>query len=89
MRGAVSRVPLHPIVRKRSPMPKTIYIPEDAKHSGIDITWTPSAGRLDIGGWYDSMVGIQPGSMTLAKFFDKLGITEKDVRKALSANDKG
>ena len=36
-------------------MPKTIYIPEDARHSGIDITWTPSAGRLDIGGWYDTI----------------------------------
>lgn len=67
-------------------MPKTIYIPEDARHSGIDITWTPSAGRLDIGGWYDTMVGIQTGSMTLAEFFAKLGITEKDVRKALAAN---
>ena len=67
-------------------MPKTIYIPEDARNSGIDITWTPSAGRLDIGGWYDTMVGIQSGSMTLAEFFAKLGITEKDVRKALSAN---
>ena len=67
-------------------MPKTIYIPEGAEHSGIDITWTPSAGRLDIGGWYDGMVGLQPGSMTLAEFFAKLGITEKDVRKALSAN---
>lgn len=49
-------------------------------------TWTPSAGRLDIGGWYDTMVGIQSGSMTLAEFFAKLGITEKDVLKALSAN---
>lgn len=67
-------------------MPKTIYIPEDAQNSGIDITWTPSAGRLDIGGWYDTMVGIQSGSMSLAEFFAKLGITEKDVRKALSAN---
>ena len=67
-------------------MPKTIYIPEDAQHSGIEITWTPSAGRLDIGGWYDTMVGIQSGSMTLAEFFAKLGITEKDVRKALAAN---
>jgi len=77
------------IVRRGQEMPKTIYIPEDARHSGIDITWTPSAGRLDIGGWYDTMVGIQPGSMTLAEFFAKLGITEKDVRKALSANTKG
>ncbi len=63
-------------------MPKTIYIPEDAKYSGIDITWTPSAQRIDIGGWYDSIIGIQSGSMTLAEFFKKLGITEKDCHWA-------
>ena len=75
-------------------MPTTIYFPKDAKHSGIDITWTPSAGCLDIGGWYDSMnetvlgwtrirVGIQSSSMTLTEFFHKLGITKQDVLKAL------
>lgn len=59
-------------------MPKTIYLPENAKYSGIDITWTPSAKRLDIGGWYDSCVGISTSSMTLKEFFLKLGITKKD-----------
>ncbi len=63
-------------------MPKRIYIPENAKWSGIDVTWTPSAGRLDIGGWYDSMVGIEGKSFSLREFFDALGITEKDCRKA-------
>lgn len=67
-------------------MPKTIYIPEQARHNGIDITWTPSASRLDIGGWFDSFCGIESQSLTLAEFFQKLGITEKDVRKALKAN---
>jgi hypothetical protein len=63
-------------------MPKRIYLPEDAKHSGIDITWTPSAQRLDFGGWYDSFVGLTGGSMTLREFFDKLGITEDHCRRA-------
>jgi hypothetical protein len=63
-------------------MPKRIYIPKDAKHSGVDVTWTRSAQRLDIGGWYDSFVGIQGDSMTLREFFDALGITEKDCAKA-------
>jgi hypothetical protein len=68
--------------RRTSKMPKKLFIPEDANHSGIDITWTKSASRLDIGGWYDSMVGLEPGSFTLKEFFDKLGIKEKDVLKA-------
>ena len=64
-------------------MPKTIYLPrgEDSP-SGVDITWTPSASRLDIGGWYDNYVGIQEESMTLREFFGKLGITEKACRQA-------
>ncbi len=63
-------------------MPKTIYLPEKGRHSGIDITWTPSGKRLDIGGWYDSFVGIETSSMTLQEFFGMLGITEKDCQKA-------
>ena len=59
-------------------MPKTMLVPEDAKYSGINITWTPSAQRLDISGWYDSFVGIQGRSMSLRQFFDGLGITKKD-----------
>jgi len=65
-------------------MPKTIYFPPDAKYSGIDVTWTPSSGRLRIGGWYDGMVGIQGDSMPLAEFFKQLGITEKDTKKAFA-----
>lgn len=63
-------------------MPKTIYLPKDARHEGIDITYTKSTQRLYIGGWFDSMVGISGGSMTLREFFDSLGITEKDIKKA-------
>jgi hypothetical protein len=69
-------------------MPKTIYLTGDddsylSTCSGIDITWTKSTQRLYIGGWYDGCVGIESKSLTLKEFFDKLGITEKDIKKAL------
>jgi hypothetical protein len=63
-------------------MPKTIYLPRDANHEGIDVTWTPTAQRLDIGGWYDSCVGLPGESLTLREFFDALGITEKQCQRA-------
>ena len=63
-------------------MPKTMYVPKDATSSGIDITWTKSASRIDIGGWYHGYTGIRGESMTLREFFDRLGITEKECKKA-------
>jgi hypothetical protein len=62
-------------------MPRTIKLGND--NTGITITWTPSASRLDISGYFDEFVGIEGGSFTLAEFFKELGITEKDVKKAL------
>ena len=66
-------------------MPKTIFIGTD--NSGISVMWTPSAQRIDIGGWYDGMVGIEGRSLSLSEFFRELGITEKDIRKALKEVD--
>jgi hypothetical protein len=68
-------------------MPKTLNLGNN--NSGITVTWTPSASRLDISGYFDEFVGIEGGSFTLSEFFRKLGITEKDVRKAFKevAND--
>jgi hypothetical protein len=65
-------------------MPKKVYFPINTSEvrSGIDIIWTPSSQRLDIGGWYDSFVGIQTTSISLLEFFKLLGITEKDCQKA-------
>lgn len=63
-------------------MPKSLYFHPEYSNSGIEVRWTPSAQRIDISGWYDSFVGIQGGSMNLKEFFDKLGITEKDCKKA-------
>jgi hypothetical protein len=40
--------------------------------------------RLDIGGWYDSIVGISGESMSLRAFFDRLGITEHHCKRAFA-----
>jgi len=64
--------------------PKKLYLPEDARHTGIDVTYVKSTNTLRIGGWYDSMVGISGGEIHLADFFSKLGITEKDCKHAFS-----
>lgn len=63
---------------------KKIFFPEDARYSGIDITYVKSSNTLRIGGWYDSMVGISGGEITLADFFSKLEITEKACKQAFS-----
>jgi hypothetical protein len=63
-------------------MPKRIYIPADASDAGIDVTGTPTAQRLDFGGWFDTCVGLGGESMTLREFFDRLGITQRDCVRA-------
>lgn len=69
-------------------MPKTAYFSMDSDREGIDIKWTPSTQRLLIGGWYDGMVGIQGTELTLKEFFDKLGITEEQCRKAFRGKQR-
>ncbi len=63
-------------------MPNAFYISKGQSRDGIDITWTPTAQRLDISGWYDGFVGIEGDSFSLREFFEALGITEKDCKKA-------
>lgn len=65
-----------------------LILPADAKHSGIDISYSKKHKSLHIGGWYDSFVGIESTDLTLAQFFKLLGITEKDC-KAAFAPDAG
>ena len=63
-------------------MPKTIYMPGLTAHSGIRVEWTPTADRIYFFAWSGGY-GIDGESMSLGEFFRRLGITEKDVRKAL------
>lgn len=62
-------------------MPKTIRTGND--NQGIDITYIRSHRTLDIGGWYDTMVGIKNESISLGQFLTDLGITLRDCEKAL------
>lgn len=63
-------------------MPKTAYFPKDATRAGIDITYTKRSNTLSVSGWYDSMVGIEPTTIGPKEFFDSLGITEADIKRA-------
>jgi hypothetical protein len=58
-------------------MPKRIDLTDEWRHSGIDITWTPSAQRLSFGGWYDSFVGLESHSFKLREFLMPLALQRK------------
>ena len=68
-------------------MPITRYYPirdSDIKLSnGISITYTKGRKEFDISGWYDTYVGIQSTTVSLAEFLQEFGITLKDCEKAL------
>lgn len=51
---------------------------------GIDICFTKRTGMIRINGWYDGCVGFEGGEMPLKEFFDALGITEQDCKKAFT-----
>lgn len=63
-----------------------MILPSNARHSGIDISYTKKRRELHIGGWYDSCVGIEPTDMPLEQFFRLLGITKKDCEAAFNKN---
>jgi len=68
----------------------TLYFPRpNNKHAGIKIEYIKSRKLLNISGWYDSIVGIQPDSITLKEFLTQLGISKKDCIKAFEDMPKG
>ncbi len=70
-------------------MPTTIKLTNDPLYprSGIAITWTRRASRLDIWGWYDHYVGFEGASITLGQLFERLNITQKDCEKAFKKGE--
>ncbi len=52
--------------------------------SGVTIVFTKSRQSLGIDGWYDSMVGIEGGSLSLGEFCRVFGITPRMVGRALA-----
>lgn len=64
--------------------PKRIDFTDDEwSRSGIAVEYVKRRNVISVYGWYDTMVGIQGGSMPLGEFLDRLGIGETDVRRAL------
>ena len=57
----------------------------DGHSEGVLIQYTRSRRTVHVSGWYDSMVGIEGGSIGLAAFLGALGISERDCRAAFKA----
>lgn len=64
-------------------MNKTIYLPNkhDKYADGIRVSFD-GVKTLDIYGSFDNGFLLPGGELTLAEFFNQLGITEKDCREA-------
>lgn len=66
--------------------PKKFYISNKSGSSGVHVTWTRRTKKLSIGGWYNSVYGIESRTMTLLQFFNELGITKKDCEYEFNKN---
>jgi hypothetical protein len=64
-------------------MKTAFFCCQDSDSSGVDIEFTRSTARLHIGGWYDTMVGLQPEEVSLVEFFRRCSITEADLLRAI------
>ena len=53
--------------------PKSIQFGDD--HSGIEIIYVKSRDVIEVSGWYDHFVGIEPHKISFAEFKQQLGIT--------------
>lgn len=57
------------------------------KYAGVDISWNRKGRFLILSGWYESVVGIAPEKIPLARFLSELGITLDDCKTALEEKD--
>ena len=60
--------------------PKEILFGSETR-TGIGIEYIKSKKILNVWGWYDTMVGIEGDTISLKDFCNKLGITEKDLKR--------
>jgi hypothetical protein len=62
---------------------------EEGNINSIQITWIPEKQELEIrkydGRYFDKYVQFGESPFTLTDFFTKLGITKKDINKAVKA----
>ena len=54
----------------------------DGKYSGVHVTYYRAGGMVEVGGWYDSCVGIGTESFALVDFLTRIGLKAKEVADA-------
>lgn len=61
------------------------YIPPEDSHprEGISVEYNTKDMQITIGGWYDTMVGLESETIPLGEFLHRLNITADDVVNAL------
>jgi len=63
--------------------PREIRFTHPYSNSGIVIEFTRRSQKISVYGWYDSCVGIESTTISLADFLTNLGITAAMCEKAL------
>lgn len=51
--------------------------------SGVEVTYIKSRKLIRVGGWYDTMVGIEGFEKPLGEFLDELGVSGTDLLRVL------
>lgn len=54
---------------------------------GVAVRYYRKTHRIQVDGWYDSMVGIEPMELSLAEFLTELGITSAIVMDVLASHE--
>jgi hypothetical protein len=71
---------------------KRVFFPERRPddimpdHSGIDVWYDRRDDSIEIGGWYDSCVGIESTTMPLRDFLLKIGVQKRRVKAICPTN---
>lgn len=61
---------------------------DEKANSGIRVNYVRTRRVVELYGWYDGFVGIEPVLLSLGEFCRTLGITPKDVELALKKLEK-
>lgn len=68
--------------------PTVMYLGDKSNNSGIAVEYVKSRRMFNIHGWYDTYVGIEGDSFSLAHRLITFGITLNDCKTALKSIDE-
>jgi hypothetical protein len=60
-----------------------VFIPEDAYYQGVVVEYHKDSKQIHVSAWYDSDKDIAGGTIPLADFLNKLGVTRNDLENLL------